>query len=549
MKVREPERVKTLLSSGVRVFDLYDLMDRMGTVTFRFTKKYINIPLTAAATGLLGNQVGGDAFDWQKLIYTPLIITAGICVVGVALKIPNFLSSAARNFARLQGHLNMVQLKRNRRSEHAKVLWQRHFVYHTREQYTGAQIAAAETAYRASQKQLVDELDAGLSTESIDHLELENLTGNDRREMLVELAEAMEFETPTSSGIEKCESGFFRTLMYSLRSDDAQRETQERSGYMFQEYTSWLRETFFDSSLPPLAKKVSMDFRIARIKAQLKKSAVGHDLNVRPNWYVFPGAAQSFWHTNTIRKVNLKIGGALSRLTRKFHTHLTVQAILWPGNWRHSAFQVKAADGSILGDQLREAGKQTIRLVYGHTREEAMRMLDRAMLNNFMQTKSLRVLADYAYCSGEGVEQSYLEDLKELGCAGFLFDYHQAFVEHAKASMSCFMKWLENNRPEALKNPIELGVARDAFHRNWNGLRERIEQGMPCCHNLRRSLVGSFISKLGRTPKPMAILDEVLSEEGVQGIREERDAMRMYDVVAHLEYETYRDLVEKLGEY
>ena len=277
MKVREPERVKTLLSSGVRVFDLYDLMDRMGTVTFRFTKKYINVPLTAAATGLLGNQVGGDAFDWQKLIYTPLIITAGICLVGLGLKIPNLLSSAKRNFARLQGHLNMVQLKRNRRQDHAQVLWGRHFAYHTQEEYSPEETAAAEQAYTASQVKLADELEAGLSEESVDHLELEILNGNDRRVMIEGLAEAMEFETPTSPGIERCESAFYRTLIYSLRSDEAQKETQEKSGYVFREYKSWLRETFFDSSRPPLAKKEANDFRIRRIKAQLKKSGVRHE--------------------------------------------------------------------------------------------------------------------------------------------------------------------------------------------------------------------------------------------------------------------------------
>ena len=547
MKVREPERMKSLLSSGVRVFDLYDLMDRMGTVTFRFTKKYINIPLTAAATGLLGREVGGEGFDWQKLIYTPLIITAAICAVGVALKVPNFLSSAARNFARLQGHLNMVQLKRNRRHHHARMLWQRHFIYHTRERYSDEEMAEAEKQYQANQKKLVDELESGLSGDSVDHLELENLTGNDRREMLEELGKAMEYETPTSPGIEKCESGFFRTLMYSLRSDDAQQETQEKSGYVFQEYKAWLRETFFDSSLPPLAKKFAADSRIARIIAQLKNSAVGHDLNVRSNWYVFPGVAQAFWHKNTIRKVNLKVGGALARLTHRYHVHLTVQAILWPGNWKHWADT--ESEGHSLGEELREAGRQTIRQVYGQTREEALKMLDRAMLNNFMQTKGLRVLADYAYCSGEGIEQSYLSDLKDLGCSGPLMDYHKGFVEQARASMACLDRWLKEKRPELLEEKDKLGLVRDAFHRNLHGFREAIERGGSCCFNVRRSTLGGFMNRLGRAPRASTVLDGILTDQSCRKLREELDAMRIYDVVAHLEYETYRELVEKLGEF
>lgn len=550
MKVREPERVKTLLSSGVRVFDLYDLMDRMGTVTFRFTKRYINIPLTAAATGLLGNQVGGDAFDWQKLIYTPLIITAGICVAGFALKVPNLMSSAKRNFARLQGHLNMVQLKRNRRPQHAKVLWARHFVYHTREEYSAAEVAAAEKAYGASHRKLADELAAALSEESVDHLELENLEGNDRRAMIEDLASAMEYETPTSPGVEKCESAFFRTLMYSLRSDEAQKETQEKSGYVFREYKSWLRETFFDSSRPPLAKKEANDFRIRRVRAQLKRSGVVHESRVRQNWYVFPGLAQSFWHSNTIRKVNLNVGAALARMSRRYQTHLTVQAILWPGNWKHTAFQIKADDGAVLADELRGAARRTIRLVYGHEREDARRMLDRAMLNNFMQTKGLRVLADYGYCSGAGLDQSYLDDLKLLGCRGDLFDYHRGFVEDAVTSMNCFERWLKQNRPELLEEPIRLSIARDAFHRNWKGLREHIEGGGACHFNLCWSLTRSIANRFTRKQQAARrILEEVISDEGVKAFREERDAMRIYDAIAHLEYDTYRDLIERLGEY
>lgn len=550
MKVRKSERVKTLLASGVRVFDLYDLMDRMGTVTFRFTKKYINVPLTAAATGLLGNQVGGDAFDWQKLIYTPLFITAGICVIGLALKIPNFLSSAKRNFARLQGHLNMVQLKRSRRVEHAKVLWDRHFVYHTREKYSATEITTAEKAYAESRVKLADELEQGLSEESIDHLELENLSGTDRRAMIEELAAAMEYETPTSPGVEKCEAAFFRTLFYSLRSDEAQQEKQERSGYVFREYKSWILETFFDSSRPPLAKIEASDFRIRRIKAQLKKSGVAHEVQVRQSWYAFHGLAQSFWHLNTIRKVNLKIGVALSRLSRKYQKDLTVQSILWPGNWRHTAFQITASDGSLLADELRDAARETIRMLYGAEAEEARQMLERAMLNNFMETKGLRVLADYAYCSGSGLDQSYLEDLKQLGCSEELFAYHEAFVQQAGEAMKCFDAWLDNERPELREQPLRLAVLQDAFHRNWKGLRELIAEGENCNYNLRPTLTRRIAKAFRRAPDAaMRIVNEVISEEGVAEFREERDAMRIYDAVAHLEYDTYLDLIYKLGEY
>jgi hypothetical protein len=266
MKVRDREQAKALLSSGVRVFDLYDLMDRMGTMTIRFTKKYISVPLTAAATGLLGNKIGGDAFDWQKLIYTPLIITGGICVVGLALKIPNLCSSAKRNFARLQGHRNMVQLKRNRRAEHAKVLWNRHFVYLTREKYSEKEMALAEEKYNESRRKLAEELEEGLSEDSMGHLELHDFSCDERRERIEELVVAMEFETPTSPGVEVCETAFFRTLMYSLRSDQAQEETQKKSGYDFREYKSWLRETFFESSRPPLAKIEANDIRIRHIR-------------------------------------------------------------------------------------------------------------------------------------------------------------------------------------------------------------------------------------------------------------------------------------------
>jgi hypothetical protein len=72
----------------------------------------------------------------------------------------------------------------------------------------------------------VKELDQGLSDESVDHLKLENLKGEARHSMLETLATAMEFETPASPGVASCEAAFFRTLLYSLRSDAAQRETQ-----------------------------------------------------------------------------------------------------------------------------------------------------------------------------------------------------------------------------------------------------------------------------------------------------------------------------------
>ena len=551
MKVRERERVRTLIASGVKIFDLYDLMDRAGTYTFRFTRKYINVPLTAAATGLLGNQVGGDAFDWNKLIYTPLFITAGICAVGLALKVPNFLSAAKRHFARLQGHINMVQLKRNRRAQHAKLLWDRHFVYHTREAFTEDEMAAAERSYLQTREQLIKELESGLSSKSIDHLELENLEGADREDALADLALAMEYETPTSPGIETCESAFHRTLMFSLRSDEAQRETQEKSGYSFSEYKTWLRQTFFDSSHPPLAGHLATDVRVRNLKRQLKHDGVDHDTDVRLNWYIFPGLAQRFWHANTIRKVNLLIGKTLSLLSRKYKTHLNVQSILWPGNHRHAAFQVTANDGAVLGDELHEAARAIIRRVYGEDRGRAALMLDRAMLNNFIETKGLRALVDYAYCSGDGLDQSYLEDLDALTCCGALYKYHERFVLRARAAMVDFEKWLADERPGLTKNKRAMSAIRDAYHRNWEGLRELVaSNGGADCYNIRTSY-SRFLGCLlgGRTRQLKQILDRLENEEVIRQLRAERDAIRIYDTIAHLEYDTYRDLIERLGEY
>lgn len=549
MKVREHEPWRRLFSSGLRVFDLYDLMDRAGTYTFRLTKRYINIPLTAAATGVLGDQVGSEAFDWEKLIYTPLIITAAICLVGVALKVPNFLSAAKRKFTRLQGQVNMVQLKRNRRLRHAEVLWRRHFVYHTRELYSEEAIEAAEGCYAESRARLVQELDGALSEESVDHLELENLGGRERREAVQALATAMEYESPTTPGVERCESGFRRTLMYSLRSDDSQRETQERSGYDFREYKTWLRQTFFDHTQPPFAAHAGSDYRLGSIRAQLRRDGVGHDAQVREDWYVFPGLAQRFWHANTIRKVSLKVGAALSRLSRKYRRNLAVQAMLWPGNWRREAFQVRTSDGDVLAEELHASGRRIVRQVYGENRCSARLMLDRAMLNNFIESKGLRVLADYAYCCGEGMEQDYVSDLQSLGCSGRLLAEHSRFVENARASMAEFLKWLADARPALMEDEASLSLLKDAFHRNWRGLREAVP-GKVCGHNLygfsmwRRLHRGSWApADAGR------ILEEFAEPECLSTLRAERDAIRMFDAVAHLEYDTYADLIEQLAEF
>ncbi len=241
---------------------------------------------------------------------------------------------------------------------------------------------------------------------------------------------------------------------------------------------------------------------------------------------------------------------SLSRLSRKYQTHLTVQAILWPGNWQHAGFQIKGADGSLLADELHDAARDTVRQVYGRDAGDARRMLDRAMLNNFMQTKGLRVLADYAYCSGEGLDQNYLEDLQQLGCTGELFAYHEGFVRQAGEAMGCFHRWLAKNRPELLDKPVPLAVLQDAFHRNWKGLRELIEGGDACRYNLGWSLTRNLANRFTRQADPAArIVDEVIGAEGLREFREERDAMRIYDAIAHLEYDTYRDLIDKLGEY
>ncbi len=550
MRVRNREPVKVVVKSGFKIFDLYDLMDRAGTVTFRFTKKYINLPLTAAATGLVGNQVGGDALDWHKLIYTPLIITAVICLIGIALKTPNFLSAAKRNFARLQGQLDMVQLKRNRRLEHAKQLWSRHYCYKTRERYSAEEIELAEQDYRKARAQLVSELTHGISESSIDHLELENYDEVGRAKALAGLAEAMEFETPTSSGIERCETAFIRTLMYSLRSVETQKETQEKSGYVFREYKGWLRRTFFDPHDPPLAARMDTDIRLKNIRKQLKNDGVRHDPRVRQNWFIFPGLAQRFWHSNTTRKVSLLVGMALHRLSGKYNTHLTVQSVLWPGNWKHAAFQVTARDGKCLGDELHAAGKRTIRTVYGNTPEQARQMLDRATLHNDVQIKGLRVLADYAYCSGDGLDQEYLTDLRAMGCEGELLDYHTEFVRQSEASMNRFIDWLKKEHPRHFDDSRKLSALKDAYHRNAFGLRRKLNLDPTTLFNLRQTPMQSIKSWWGigfRTTGQ--IIEHVTSDEGMRAFEEERDSLRIYDVIARLEQDTYQDLIEKLGEY
>ncbi len=550
MRVRVREPVKVVVQSGFKVFDLYDLMDRAGTVTIRFTKKYINIPLTAAATGLVGNQVGGDAFDWNKLIYTPLIITAIICLVGISLKAPNFLSAAKRDFARLRGQLDMVQLKRNRRRQHARQLWTRHYGYQTSSLFSDEEIEQAENDYRNARVRLVSELETGLSEDSIDHLELENFDKEDRTKALGNLAEAMEFESPTTAGIERCETAFIRTLMYSLRSDEAQKQTQEKSGYVFREYKGWLRRTFFDPHDPPFTATMDTDVRLSNIRQQLKRDGVQHDPRVRLNWFIFPGLAQRFWHSNTTRKVSLLVGLALYRLSRKYNTHLTVQSVLWPENWKHASFQLTARDGKCLADELHAAGKKIIRLVYGNSPEQARRMLDRATLNNLVQIKGLRLLADYAYCSGDDLNQEYLTDLQALGCTGELFEYHSDIVEQSEAAMEFFVVWLKKNHPERCQHPRQLIALKDAFHRNVFGLRRILNLDSKTLFNLQTSLGRSVKSLFQRGLKTAdEIIEQVGSDEGILAIEEERNSLRIYDTIAHLEQDTYQDLIEKLGEY
>jgi hypothetical protein len=46
-----------------------------------------------------------------------------------------------------------------------------------------------------------------------------------------------------------------------------------------------------------------------------------------------------------------------------------------------------------------------------------------------------------------------------------------------------------------------------------------------------------------------ALIDYIISEEGVRSFNEDRDAVRMYDCLAHLERETYEDLILALAEY
>ena len=95
-----------------------------------------------------------------------------------------------------------------------------------------------------------------------------------------------------------------------------------------------------------------------------------------------------------------------------------------------------------------------------------------------------------------------------------------------------------------------MAVLRDAFHRNWKGLRELVEGGELCRYNLGWSLTRSLSNRFARQgDAAVRIVGEVTGEEGMREFREERDVMRIYDAIAHLEYGTYRDLIDKLGEY
>jgi hypothetical protein len=274
---------------------------------------------------------------------------------------------------------------------------------------------------------------------------------------------------------------------------------------------------------------------------------VRHDERVRERWYVLPGLAQAFWHANTIRKVNVKVGAALSRLSRKYRRSLSVQAMLWPGNWRREAFQVRAADGAVLGDALRKSARAIIREVYGGDRPIALLMLDRATLNNFIQIKALRVLADHAYCMGE-IAPGYLDDLGRLGCDGGLLGEHSRFVDRARRAMTAFQEWLSRERPEVLDDPVHLAVVNDAFHRNWRGLRESIPAS-EAGHNLRGLCLWRRFGRRRTATRALSLIDDLSQSEIVGSLREERDALRMFDALAHLERDTYADLIVQLAEF
>lgn len=550
MKIREREPVRQVLATGARVFDLYDLMDRAGTIVLRFTKRYINIPLTAAATGLLGNKFGEDGFNWEKLIYGPLIAIAGICTVGVALKIPNMLNSAKRNIARVQGYVDMVQLKRHRRQRHARILWDRHFVYMTRQEYSPEQMVEEERRFLEGRRILRTELAQALSEPSKVHLNLQQLKGAEYEKELDKLVEAMECESPDSPGVENCLSAFLRTFLFSLRSEESQRVTQDRCGYAFRDYKTWLRRTFFDPNDPPLAAHMKAHIRLRDIGTQLFNDGVEHDQRVRQDWYVFPDLGQRFWHSMTTRRVSVMVGEALLRLSRRYGTHLSVQCLLWPGMHMNSAYRIRSADGHLLADELRDTAATIIRSVYGKTRHQAAQMLDRAMYNNFAHAKGARMLADYAYCVGEGVDQDYLSDLRALGCEGDLLHYHQELVEDRRASMQKFRTWMHRHHPRWANDAAVMAAIQDAFHRNYKGIKCLLGYSFQSPFSLRRSVV-RMVRKWTTDPRPTveSILEEVASEEGQAAFQEDRQALRMFDVLAHLEYDTYRELIESLGRY
>lgn len=539
-----------LLASGARIIDLYDLLDRAGSVALRFTRRYINIPLTAAITGVFGNRFGGDALDWNKLIYTPLVIVAAICTVAFALKLPRMLNAAKRRYTRIQGQVDMVQLKRNRRRQHAHTLWHRHFKYHSLSQYPHSDFETNESHYLAARQSLVDDLDHGLSTGSIDHLELKNSTAHERRQALARLALAMEYESPASDGAESCETAFYRTLIYSLRSEESQTVAQEKSGYAFREYKSWLRRTFFDPNDVPLAARLDKQMRLHRVARQLKADGVSHDPRLQLNCYFFASLTQMFWHKNTTRKVNLRVGTALGQLSRKFNTDLTVQSVLWPGNHLHQSYQVSLHDGSVLGDELRQTAKTIIRSVYGNNLADAQNMLDRATLNNFAKIKGLRVLCDIDYCTGTGLDQSYLQDLKEMDCSPKLYHYHQEFVARSIEAVDLFSAWLDENHPGSDHSPRQLAALRDAFHRNWHGLRERLGLPHVSRFNINRTITRRLVQKLRPNSSEIeAVIGDATTGQQVRSFEADRDAIRLFDCVAHLEHDTYLDLITSLGDF
>ena len=140
--------------------------------------------------------------------------------------------------------------------------------------------------------------------------------------------------------------------------------------------------------------------------------------------------------------------------------------------------------------------------------------------------------------------------LEQIGCSDRLYQYHQDFVERSTRAIQAFDRWLQDHHPEAFDDPHKRAALRDAFHRNWHGLRERLGFPQECSFNISNPLTRRLGTRLRGQSHPVRdIIAQVTSDDGVRAFQADRDAIRLFDCIAHLEYETYRDLITSLGDY